>query len=612
MPDSRVRLRRTLVLLALLSAAWAATLIVTRGVVWQLGPLRISSRNARNPVFATVLLVAISAIVAPRGSRIQALRDDLDVILDPLRRLIARVSPALARTVDTATGTASMTSLAVLMAVAIVVLSWTRGAWVAGGADSFGYVSEAHLLATGQMQLRTPFLPTRTEALPPNMVAPLGYKASLDGQGLVPTYSPGLPLAMALVEKVAGRSAVYVVLPGLAALAIWFTYLLGRRAHGPAAGFGAALLVFASPAFRFQVVGAPMSDIPAAAWWTMALTLVLYESTASAALAGAAAGMAVLTRPNLLLLAVVLGGYLLWKVWGERALFGTAGRRLVLFSIGVIAGSVLVAWFNARWYGSPFQSGYDTSALFGLSFWHVNLRQFPWWLTITQTPLLLGGLAAPFVVTRRRPAAALLVTFACAEFACYLFYMPFDAWWYLRFLLPAYPALAVATCIALDGAAVRIGDARRAIPAALVAGAAAFGLYYSSGFEMLGEYRYRVIADYVREHLPERAVIVAMQHSGSTMLYAGRPIIRYDVTDRDHLAAAIDAARDAGYHPYVVADDWEVRNSATAFEVPNRRGPLDWPPVAKMESPANTGVWDLLEDPAAARQRPVETIPFRP
>ena len=35
----------------------------------------------------------------------------------------------------------------------------------------------------------------------------------------------------------------------------------------------------------------------------------------------------------------------------------------------------------------------------------------------------------------------LLLAFAAGVFACYLLYTPFDAWWYLRFVLPAFPAI---------------------------------------------------------------------------------------------------------------------------------------------------------------------------
>jgi hypothetical protein len=55
----------------------------------------------------------------------------------------------------------------------------------------------------------------------------------------------------------------------------------------------------------------------------------------------------------------------------------------------------------------------------------------------------------------------------------------------------------------------------------------------------------------------------------------------------------------AGYHPYVVIDEWEVdtlRNIHGAGE----RGALDWPPIAVLPL-ANVSVWDLAEDRAAAR-----------
>jgi hypothetical protein len=78
--------------------------------------------------------------------------------------------------------------------------------------------------------------------------------------------------------------------------------------------------------------------------------------------------------------------------------------------------------------------------------------------------VFLAGLA---VVTPRGPREdstalrRLLLAFAAGVFCCYVFYTPFDAWWYLRFVLPAFPAIFVlaadALCKALGGSD-RSGD----------------------------------------------------------------------------------------------------------------------------------------------------------
>ena len=83
----------------------------------------------------------------------------------------------------------------------------------------------------------------------------------------------------------------------------------GAVLHGPLTGVVAALLLATSPIFLYQLLQ-PVSDVPAAAWWTLSLFLLTRAQRAAALGAGIAASMAVLTRPNLAPLLVVICGYL--------------------------------------------------------------------------------------------------------------------------------------------------------------------------------------------------------------------------------------------------------------------------------------------------------------
>src|SRR4030095_1397738 len=51
-----------------------------------------------------------------------------------------------------------------------------------------------------------------------------------------------------------------------------------------------------------------------------------------------------------------------------------------------------------------------------------------------------------YSTTTQITLVALAVLIAAVWF-CYLFYNPFDVWWYLRFLLPAFPAMFVLTAV---------------------------------------------------------------------------------------------------------------------------------------------------------------------
>src|SRR5262249_23142504 len=99
--------------------------------------------------------------------------------------------------------------------------------------------------------------------------------------------------------------AAYFAVPLLGAVAVLATYYVGARLHSRYAGLAAAVLVATSPILLFQIVQ-PMSDVPATAWWALAMVFALLPVPNAPPAAGGAAGLAILTRPNLLPLAIVI------------------------------------------------------------------------------------------------------------------------------------------------------------------------------------------------------------------------------------------------------------------------------------------------------------------
>src|SRR5262249_2382636 len=146
-------------------------------------------------------------------------------------------------------------------------------------------------------------------------------------------------------------------------------------------------------------------------------------------------------------------------------------QKLALFGATALLGGVIVAVINDRLYGAPIRSGYESlDALFRWSNAAANLDRYPRWLLQTQTPFIaLGGLAPwfarptppPDAAALSRRGAGLLLAFAAVVCLSYVFYRPFgpEEWTYLRFLLPAYPALIV-LAVAVTIAAAR-GPAQR-------------------------------------------------------------------------------------------------------------------------------------------------------
>src|SRR6185503_18061167 len=111
-------------------------------------------------------------------------------------------------------------------------------------------------------------------------------------------------------------------------------YLIGARLAGPLIGAAAAILVATSPPILFQLIR-PMTDVPVAAWWTLAWAAVLRPSRRAAFAAGLAASFAILTRPNLAPLAAVFVAWLWWQGRYEGPAQQTRSR-VIAFLLGVI------------------------------------------------------------------------------------------------------------------------------------------------------------------------------------------------------------------------------------------------------------------------------------
>src|SRR5207247_8432492 len=131
-----------------------------------------------------------------------------------------------------------------------------------------------------------------------------------------PQYPPGLPLMMAGAKLLAGQCAMFWIVPICGGILVAATYAIGRRVQRPVVGLAAAWIVATSPTLLFMVI-APMSDVPAAAAWTVAIACVLGQTRRSAIAGGVAAAIAIMIRPNLVPLAAVLAIWIWWRDRGD-------------------------------------------------------------------------------------------------------------------------------------------------------------------------------------------------------------------------------------------------------------------------------------------------------
>ncbi|MGH6692986.1 MAG: hypothetical protein ACREF4_20145, partial [Gammaproteobacteria bacterium] len=176
---------------------------------------------------------------------------------------------------------------------------------------------------------------------------------------------------------------------------------------------------------------------------------------------------------------------------------------------------------------------------------------------------------------RRRIA---LVTLAppllvLATYLPFLVFNPND-WGYLRFLLPAYPALCAGVGVVTVAAVAQARRRGRAVIAvAIVAGAvAAYGwhLCLKEGVFMqrVGDARYARAVEFARQ-LPERSVFVSNSHSGTLRFYTGRDILRFEAVRPAEIDVALDHLRRNGYHLFFIGDEFEIDMFRARF--PNSR-----------------------------------------
>lgn len=496
---------------------------------------------------------------------------------------------------------------AAVLAGSVLYLGVQFGSTVAGGADSYGYVSQAERWRTGRLVQHQDIVRQSPWPLADQTWSPLGYRPLPDRRDtIVPLYPVGLPLLMALFQVAAGYCAAFLVVPCCGALLVGLTYVLGVKLFDtPLVALLGAVLVAASPVFLYQLMN-PMSDVPAAAAWTVALVLAVSGWPLSS---GAAMGALLMIRPNLAPLALVL---LAWSAMSSV-------RRAVRVALGIVPAVVALLTINASVYGSPFASGYGRlSQYYAWRYAPINVWRYTASLVDVQTPVVaLAGLyfVAPSWFPRGRipfPRALAGGTILVVLLS-YLFYLPFDAWWYLRFFLPIWPLLMLLTAAGLAAVARLVATSRWAVPlaCAIVALLAWRGVRVAadrSAFDLgRGDRKYVNVARFVAEHTDPNAVIFSRQHSGSLRLYADRLTLRWDVLDAPWLEGAVAHLQSVGRRPYFVLEGDEVEEFKARFAGSSRLGTLAWRPLAQLSSPS-VFVYDAIDPQNTAEPLAISSI----
>jgi hypothetical protein len=544
---------------ALAAAVWD---VAMGGFFFTVGGLRVSSREAYKPFRLAMLAIAAAIWLHDRTA------EPADTTWKRLPKWTVPVAAA-----------ASLMSM--LVAIRF-------GIFAAGGSDAYGYVSQAFLWASGRLVTPDPLA-----ALEPALgqaVAPIGYRLATTPGAIVPIYPAGFPMTMAVALKIGGATAIYYVVPVLGALAVFLTYLLGARIDRPVTGMIAAILVAFSTIFMFQTFE-PMSDVPVTAWFLLAWVVGLSSKDSAAFASGLAVSAAVLTRPNLVPLAIVVAAVV--------ASHAPRARRFALFAAGAVPGCLVVAAINWRLYGSPLAPGYGPlESLYAWSYVKTNLRTYLGWLWQLSSPFVLLALVAP-IVARRRHQVAMLVFFVVL-LGCYVWYIPFAPWPFLRFLLPGIPLLLILSSTVFVRAVDLLPLSLRTVAVLILC--TLLPIRYvikSDSLRMFAthrsEHRYIAIGNYLRRTLPPDVVVMSMIQSGSLRLYGDRLTVRWDMLPANKLDAAVQALQAAGYRPYLLLEDWELPLFRDLFGGANQYGRIDWPPAFEYRDISKVWIYEFAD-----------------
>jgi hypothetical protein len=587
-----------------MAAVWSAALTLFGGFKVRVFGIAIRSNN---PDRALVIACIALAGYFVAGGRIR--RETVRRLGSAGSRVVHALVSAGAGVVHALVRRPGLVAAALALTLAITAAAGSTR--IAGGADAYGYVSQADLWLAGDLVIKQPWV---AEVPWPNAewsFSPLGYRpAEPRGQwAIVPTYSPGLPLLFAGAKLLGGQCALFAVVPLLTGLGVLVTYGIGKRLVSPCGGLIAAWLVAASP-IVIGIALEPLTDVPVMTVWAIGIYLLLARigGRLSPALVGLAAGIAILIRPNLVPLSIPLGMWYMIRrqTDGHSRLLSSA-----LFALAVLPAILLIAFLNDRLYGSPLSSGYGTlDDLYAWSHVGPNLRRYFAWFIFAETPVALAGLAALLVPTRRLWTAAadlrivpILAMFVALLWGQYLAYEVYDSWGFLRFLLPSWPlimaGLAAVLLAASDAWLVRLP--RVVAQTALAVLVVLLGVWTFSTalrdniFNRQAAAPEAPLGQLVRKHTVDNSVVLVWERSGTIRYYSGRTTLRYDFLDGDWLDRAVAWLRGRGVHVYAVLDPNHREQCLRRFAGQATLAALDRPVF--VYEPARTALYDLTTPP---------------
>ncbi|MEM9157844.1 MAG: hypothetical protein AAGB46_02250 [Verrucomicrobiota bacterium] len=239
---------------------------------------------------------------------------------------------------------------------------------------------------------------------------------------------------------------------------------------------------------------------------------------------------------------------------------------------------------NTVLYGGPFDTGYvGHFDLFKLEYFGETIRHFAYWLCEDLSPwVLLGFLVSVFWFRKFGITLWVLWLWSVPMITLYSFYAhSSDDWWFLRFILPCFPALIIASVLVWQQMCIRLAKKFRwsvlSDVAALAMMLAVWLWQHESGKYLYqtrhrSEWEYMQFKEWAMENLDDNDLIVAMQLSGTAYYYLPNALLRYDWVKPEDWRRVVEEAAVKGFDVYAPLFQFEWKEQ----DVLNQRIPGEW------------------------------------
>jgi hypothetical protein len=425
--------------------------------------------------------------------------------------------------------------LAVVIGIGTVVARY--GKPIAEGSDASGYIHNSRLIMEGRLYSEVrPIGDLPIENINLGAYQPLGFLLERDTQRLKPQYPFGPSIFFAAFRLISDDTiGILLALIFIGCSTPIGVYLLSREL-GLERNWSAlaACILGLSPLFLYRSMLAASDALSAClATYCVTLALVAHRRSLFAALLGICFSLVLFTRLPNAMIALPVGLALLSRI-----------RQQVWWWVIILSslpGIALLLWINNELYGSPFASGYgNVWRFFKAEYFGMTMRHFAYWLTALHTPVVTLGFLASLLLFRKHPITLVILWIWSGSFILFyaFYYHSHLTWWYLRFILPAVPALVIGAVFLMRSVSYYIGQStRRAwLPTALCAGLALYICFsekaaYKGNIYFDGRERnsYLMLNQWMEENTKPEDVFLSMQTSGAIYYYTNQAIIRYDL-----------------------------------------------------------------------------------